>query len=313
MKNNILKIGMAFLGIMLSACLDDDKYALDPSSTQNVIEFMDPSVPVSPVGSIYPAYATSFVLAPSAEFVILASFSGPQSNSQDIDLTFTVDPAALIAYNQQQHDDLHGPTFELMPEANYDMASMTTTIPSGQTKVPVTITVYPENFDFSKNYAIPLRIQSSSHGVLSAHYSVAILGIGVRNLYDGVYDITGGNIQRNSATGPDPALSGNYVPDLQIELNTITSNAVAFAPVWKDGSGIAGIDGTSITIIESPDVNGNYPITFASSNPLLKAIPGAENFYNPTTKEFTININWGTAPSTRVITGMKLKYNSPRP
>jgi hypothetical protein len=50
MKKNFLRICVALLGITLVACLDDDKYALDPSGTENVIEFYDPSVPTSPSG-----------------------------------------------------------------------------------------------------------------------------------------------------------------------------------------------------------------------------------------------------------------------
>jgi hypothetical protein len=270
-------------------------------------------VPSSPSGSIYPVYSSSYLLSPQDGFEIQIGYSGPNENPTNIDLTLALDPAALDMYNTQMvhglngASGLHGTTYELMPEENYDISTMSLTIPKGESSVSLPITVYPDKFDFSKNYAIPLRIVTASHGTLSAHYSVAILAVGVRNDYDGVYAITAGNIQRNSASGPDPALSGDYVDDLEVDLITLASNRVSFEPVWKDGSGIAGIDGTSITI------NPDNSILVKSSNPTMKHIVGAENKYDPATREFTINIEWGTAPSNRVITGLKLEYLGPRP
>jgi hypothetical protein len=306
---NIFKIYLLLLAGLMASCLEDDKFALDPSDTKNVIEFMDPSVPASPSGAIYPAYATSFVFAPSAELEQIISFSGPNDNNEDITLTLAVDPVALEEYNRQMHDELHGQTYDLMPADNYDLETTTVTIPKGQTKTSLTITVYPEKFDFARNFAIPLRIVSASSGVLSAHNSTVILAVGVRNNYDGIYEIIGGNIQRNSATGPDPVLSGDYVPGLTLNATTLSSNQIAFQPYWKDGSGIGGIDGTFATINESTNA-----VTMASAtNATLKNIPGAINVYDPATRTFTLNFDWGAAPSNRVITGLQLRWIGPRP
>jgi hypothetical protein len=320
MKKNIAKICLLILGGAMASCLEDDKPALDPSGTQNIIEFLDPSVPSSPSGSVYPAYSASFTLAPEATFEQIISFSGANENGQDITLQLAVDPSALSEYNYQMHNSLHGTEYELMPESNYEISTFTVTIPKGQTKVSLPITVYPDQFDFSKDYAIPLRIVTSSSGTLSAHFSVAILNVGVRNIYDGVYDVKAGNIQRNSATGPDPALSGDYKAGIQISLRTMSADRLAFEPVWKDGSGIAGIDGTSIQVLGTTNPDGTSPIKITSStNPVLKNTPTLANVYNPADAAyggkptFTINIDWGAAPSTRVITGLKLVYNSPRP
>jgi hypothetical protein len=314
LMKKIIKIYLLLASaVLVSSCLEDDKAPLDPSRTQNIIEFLDSSVPASPAGSIYPVYASSYLLSPQDGFELKISYSGPNENNADINLALAIDPSALDEYNTQMvhglngSAGLHGTTYDLMPETNYDISTMALTIPKGQSQVSLPITVYPDKFDFSRNYAIPLRIVSASTGTLSAHYSVAILAVGVRNDYDGVYAITGGNIQRNSATGPDPALSGDYVDDLEVELITLASDRVSFEPVWKDGSGIAGIDGTSITI------NPDNSILVKSSNPTMKHIVGTENKYDPATREFTINIEWGTAPSNRVITGLKLKYTGPRP
>jgi hypothetical protein len=316
MKNIFLKAYVLILGVVLASCLEDDKYAVDPEGTQNIIEFIDPSVPASPAGSIYPAYSTSYVLAPEAEYQIIVSYSGANDgNEQAIDLQLAVDPSALYEYNKHMTEGmygepgLNGSVYDLMPEENYSIASTSVTIPAGQRKATVSITVFPEKFDFSKNYAIPLKIVSASHGTLSAHYSTAMLAIGVRNIYDGVYEVVGGSITRNSPTGPDPVLGGDYVEDLTQDLVTLASNVLAIEPIWKDGSPVGGVAGTSLTIDEAT----NEVTVKSSTNPAVKNSLGEENSYDPASKTFTLNFAWGSGASTRVISNLQLRYVSPRP
>ena len=316
MKNIFVKISVLALVVGLSSCLKDDDYALDPGGVKNVVEFLDPSVPASPAGSIYPVYSTSYTLSPSAVYEIEVSYSGPEDAApQNIDVQLGVDPIALEEYNTQMTQGLYGGSplggtvYELMPAELYDLGAETLTIPKGQKKASLSITVYPDQFDFSKDYALPLRIVSASHGALSAHFSVALLKIGVRNIYDGIYEIVGGSITRNSATGPDLSLGGNYVEGLTLDLITLSSNSLAIDPVWKDGSGIGGIDGTSITI----DPATNLVTMKSSTNPALKNTPATVNAYDPDTKTFTLNFDWGAAPNTRIIADHKLEYVGPRP
>src|SRR5688500_5182462 len=100
MKNRILKIFVLLLIIaMMTSCLDDDKAPLDPEGSHNVIEFLDPSVPGSPAGSIYPVWTAVTEIQPSFAFQQLISYSGPNANDSDIQLTLAIDPVALQAYN----------------------------------------------------------------------------------------------------------------------------------------------------------------------------------------------------------------------
>jgi hypothetical protein len=306
---------LALFAVTLGSCLDDDKAVLDPSGSNNIIEFADMSVPSSPAGSVYPAYSNSFVLAPQVELIQEVNFAGPNGNDRDIQLTLAVDPAALELYNKHMHDGLYGKPglngteFDLMPTENYTIPNLNVTIPKGQTRAQISITVFPEKFDFSKNFAIPLRIVSASSGIISKNFSVAILGIGVRNNYDGIYEIMGGSITRNSATGPDLVLGGPYDPNLELELKTLGSNTVSIEPVWKDGSGIGGITGTQLAINQTT----NAVTVTSTGNATLKNTPGTINVYDPTNREFTLSFDWGVAPSTRIISGLKLKYIGPRP
>jgi hypothetical protein len=78
-------------------------------------------------------------------------------------------------------------------------------------KVTTSIEFFPDQFDLSKSFVLPLRIASSSEGTLSAHFSVALLAVVVKNLYDGIYEITDGNIFRNLGGTPDAVLGGDYI------------------------------------------------------------------------------------------------------
>jgi hypothetical protein len=308
MKNNLLKICIAFLGIAMTGCLDDAKYALDPSGTENIIEFADASIPSNPAGAIYPVYTNTTEIVPSITFEAPISYSGPNKNTKDIQLTLAVDEVALLAYNQQMNEEFSGQgTYQMMPSTYYSFDDFTVTIPKGQTKVNISYTVFPEEFDLTQNFALPIRIVSSSEGTLSAHWSVAILAVVVKNQYDGVYDVIDGYIIRNSGSGPDAVLGGDYVDGLRWELATINGNTCGFDPTWKEGSGIGGI-GTPRLVV---DAATNNVTVSSTANATLKNTPATINSYDPATKTFVLNFDWGTAPNTRIIS-VTLKYNKPR-
>lgn len=245
MKNIFVRCIAALLTVMLVSCLNDDKYALDPSGSNNVIEFDDPQVPNSPFGSIYPAWVEAFQLAPSATFTRTIQFAGAQSNDQDIVVQVEVDPTALAEYNRQQNeglnggDPLHGPTFELIPEANYQIDNATITIPRGQKEAEISVTIFPEAFDLSRTYALPLRIVSASTGVLSKHYSVGIFGVVVKNRYDANYDV---DLRLSGWSAYGIQDGGPLVPYTDgIGLVTTGPNTVGLANNWAGTNLLPGL------------------------------------------------------------------------
>lgn len=324
MKKNFLKISAVLIGFVLVSCLDDDKYALDPSGSENVIEFTDPSVPNSPSGAVYPLWTAVTELQDSYTFSQTVSYSGPNSNNKDIELVIEVDPTALEEYNRQMEDVLHSDIYEMMPPSFYDFPATTVTIPKGQNKATFDITVFPVEFDLSRTFALPLRITSSSDGILSQHFSAALFAVVVKNLYDGIYAVEGGTIMRNQAAPPgfDPVLSGDFIAGLEIPFTTINGASTAFQPTWKDGSGIAGIDGTRVTVAEGVAYVAPagftapataWPATVTSAtNPVLQNTASRLNYYDPATKTFVLNFSWGAAPNTRVITNYELVWDRAR-
>lgn len=231
MKNNLLKFSVVALAIALTSCLDDDKYALDPGGSDNIIEFTDISVPISPFGAVHPAYVTSFNVAEEAEFNVVISYSGPNSNSRNIELTLAVDPVALELYNAERlEEDASYVPYEVLPEELYSIESMTVTLPKGETKLSVPVTVFPDQFDLSKKYALPLRIASSSSGILSSVYSAAIFGTVVKNRYDGLYTVEGSMVDVTNA-----AFTGIYPKN--VSLRTVDGNTVDY---YDEDYGLAG-------------------------------------------------------------------------
>jgi hypothetical protein len=185
MKNKILRIYALMLCVFLASCLDDDKQPLDPEGAENILEFDNISIPVSPLGAVHPLWAVAFDFSPQEQFDVVISYAGPTSNSRDIELTVEVDPFVLEAYNAEQ-----GTSYQLLPEDFYDFTG-TVTLPKGETKVSLPVTVYPENFDLSLQYALPLRIVSSSSGIISGNWGAAVFATVAKNLYHGTYHSTG--------------------------------------------------------------------------------------------------------------------------
>ncbi len=214
---------------MLASCLDDDKAPLDPSGSHNVIEFLDPSVPVSPSGAIYPAWLTSFSVSPEVEFEQTVSYSGPNGNDRDIQIALSVDPVALDEFNSQMIQRGQ-PTYDLLPENLYEIETMNLTIPKGQTKVSFKIKVFPDQFDLSKTFAIPVRIASASSGVISKNFSVAILATVVKNKYDGIYAVEGSMVDVTNAD-----FTGYYPKE--IALQTVNGNTVKYYDHGEDLDG----------------------------------------------------------------------------
>ncbi len=96
-------------------------------------------------------------------FVRTVSFSGPNDNNEDIEVTLELDQAALDAYNDQQVDGpdgegLHGPTYEILPEDHYDIESLELTIPKGRKQLSCISKCILSLFDLSKKYALPLKL-----------------------------------------------------------------------------------------------------------------------------------------------------------
>lgn len=307
MKNNIVKIGVLLLGINLAACLDDSKYALDPNGTNNVIEFYDPSVPSSPSGAVYPAWVRAFPLGEEDQFEQIINYAGPNSNDKDIVLELEVDPLALEEYNTQLTVGLNGADpldesfvpYELLPEDLYDIADLTVTIPKGERTATVSVTIYPNDFDLSKRFALPLRIKSASSGVLSAHFSVGIFAIVIKNEFDAAYDLAMWTTGWQAYGIYNSMVFLDY-PNPGMGLATTGPNTVQCVNLWAGSNLLPGATTTGFTQfgnaspiftfdlnLTSVDIDANPATPPVMVNKLLSVTNGI--FPNPAGRQFEIN------------------------
>jgi hypothetical protein len=244
--------------LIFTSCLKDH-LALDPAQSNNVIEFANTGTNVSPAGAIYARFSSdlgSLKSGDSASFNVNLSYSGASMAPADINVTLAIDTAALNAYNEDQGTD-----YALPPASVYHISS-TSVIKKGTQTVQVKVTVVNNDvFDFNINYALPIKISAVSSGVISGNYGTAVYSFAVRNVYDGIYEMTGTMVDATSS-----ALTGYY--PVEVPLITYSGNSVAlWDPVYSDNYGhvIHSGTGNSVYGTFSPvfafDAAGNVTVT----------------------------------------------------
>jgi len=295
-KNLIIKSIIPALTVVLSfsSCLKDENIQQDFTHLKPMVEIADtsPNVDGAPNSTTLAMIANTTPVTFNLE--LRYAFSEP---SPGVSVTIDIDPAVLTKYNT-----VKGTARQVLPSTFYSIANKTVTIPAGSNSVKVPILIpNPSAISATTPYAIPLKITNASGVDISGNFGSHVILVNLKNIYDGVYSRIG-NIQRNSATGPDPALSGNYTgPDASLTTESQFSNFYV-SPTWVNGSGIAGIgtpgaDGVKFTV----DPATNKVTMSCPANATLANTVGAPNFYDPATRTFHVAFQWGVAPNTRVI------------
>lgn len=224
MKSIIKFIGFVLLASTFSSCLKDE-VAMDPANSVNVIEFKNPSSFVSPYGSKYALYSRAFDLAAENEYPVTVSYSGANVAPQDITVNLGTDPTALTQYNTEQ-----GAHYDLIPSSLYVLPA-SVVIPRGQRTATVNLKIKSSSFDFSKNYVLPIQIQTVSSGTVSGNFGTILLNVSAKNKYDGRYTVT--NITFRHAT--NAAFSANTPRKRDLVTLTATSNYL-FDPDLNGGT-----------------------------------------------------------------------------
>jgi len=269
MKKNIIKVlSFILLGSTLTSCLKDDSLILDPTKTNNVVEFANPSQIVK-VGTIYPLYVLSYDYTSTlttATVPVTVSYSGPEATApQDITVNIAVGTEDQVnEYNEAGYQD---DELTFMTPDKYKLASTTLVIKKGESKATTTILCDFTKFDLSEQAVLPLNITSASYGIISANFKTVLLNIGPKNIYDGVY-----RYQTSAAT----ALRPNSDSD-DAELVTSGPNSVKGHLLnYYSNEVVYTIDPATNTVITS--MTSLLPI----GNP-------GPSTYDPATKSFKLN------------------------
>ncbi|WET69935.1 DUF1735 domain-containing protein [Sphingobacterium sp.] len=310
MKKIINYISVLLLPFMFTSCLKDDAI-IGPDAAgnvENIIEFKNFVAPSSGTSSKYPLYIQAFDMVPTTDFAIPVQIAGVYNPKADIKVTLELDNSILTAYNAQ-----NGSKYQPLQTANYTVSTYEVTIPKGQKIGNLNIKFFPEKFDFKESYALGLKIKSVSEGTISGNFGAIVLGVVPKNLYDGVYTVEKGLVQRytGGALNIGDALNGSLAGNPKVTLKSIDGNTVEITNMkWAGGaSGIAGIDNLRATINPAT----NEVTMFALGAPTLRNIAGKVNKYDPATKTFTLNFDWAQTTNKREILDLQIKFDSPRP
>jgi hypothetical protein len=229
-----------------------------------------------------------------------------------VTMNYAIDPAILDTYNTEHEESL-----ELLDPSIYTLvgaASGTISFAAGEAQKEIAIDLDVATIDFAKRYAIPF-IFSSTGIEVSNTSNFAIIEVGVKNKYDGIYTYTG-HIGRYDGGCNLIELGGDVNPGVSAPLSTTGANTVSIQLLWATGSGIGGI-GTSQTVSIDPATNA-VTVTPVGANPgNWGPIPGEPNSYDPETGEIYISYKWST-PCAGALYGhirhvrVRLIYKGPR-
>jgi hypothetical protein len=214
MKKYLKIIPLFAIVLGLSSCLKDD--AIIGTTPSNIVEFYTTDPLASSGTSIYPIYVKSFFSRPDQKFNVTLSYSGTDVAPEDITVNIAVDDAAIGKFNATG-----GTQYTLLPSNAYTLPGTSFTIKKGERRVVFTINVKPETFDFSLNYALPLTITSATSGTVSGNFGTVLYAIGARNLYDGLYTVTG-----TFSDATNAAFTGRYPSDYYLQTQTGTTAAL---------------------------------------------------------------------------------------
>lgn len=298
MKNkNIIKWVFPVLCVVgLSSCLKNKNLQPDFSETTPVIEL--PVASPTGDGSVN-SLSTSLTQSDTpSKYSFYVNYAASSTKATDIKVSLGVSPAAIDNYNAAHADD---DPIVIMPAAAYTMPT-TVTIPAGQRRVEVPLSVVSKMLDPNFTYGIPVTVTDASGEVISKNFGSLVVKVAVKNQYDGKYSYKGYIFREG-----DAVLSGNF-KGLTSDLETRGANAVSFPnPVWSNGTGVGGIGGLTITV----DPLTNKVTMKSTERADLGNVPGYDNRYDPATKTFYLSFKWNASPTSRIATDT-LTYTGPR-
>jgi hypothetical protein len=295
MKKITIKVLPVLIGILgLTSCLKDAP-SFNPDDSNNVLEFGNTG-PVQHYGDQigFISDLGSIAEGDTATFNVNLSYSGAKTAGEDINVTLDVDQSLLTG------------TDHVLPPAELYSLPKTAVIKKGNQVTQIKVTVKrTAAFDFTANYAIPLRITAVSNGSpISGNFGAALYAFALRNQFDGVYQMKGYSLRAGF-----PDYTGNFKP-IEMGLQTAGATSVQFTDlqVWANGGGV-GVGKPVISIDVKPSANV-FDVLMSSDGGISNA-PGYTSRYDVASKTFYISFTWGAGPSSRLATDT-LTYLRPR-
>ncbi|WP_395802930.1 hypothetical protein [Daejeonella sp.] len=170
--------------------------------------------------------------------------------------------------------------------------------------------------DPTLKYAVAYTIGNTGGATVTAGTQKSITVVfTVLNKYDGMYSfqsVSQFNRYTNGVLNTGDVLMGSLVGLPNRAFTTIDGNTLTWTPVWANGGGVGGVDNFRLYV----NPTTNQTTMTALGNATLKNSPGKPNYYDPATKTFYLNFEWGggSAPGGNGRDmSVVLKYEGKRP
>ena len=302
-KISLLSSVLATLLVTGTGCLKDelaDESQTNPDipSSPSVIELPGP---LRVTNSYRTSYAVSLISSTKDTTfnMVPVKLASAEPASEDIQVELELVPALLNAYNDSTGSHLVQPASNLYKFPN----GLTVTIAKGAREGALAFSAKPTDLE-GADYGFGFRIKSVSNSkyLISGNFNNAVVIVGVRNKYDGIYSVKGYALRAG-----DAALTGNFT-GAERGLVTTGPNSVIWddLALWGDGSSGIGIGEPEFAI--NPTTN---KVTITSAGGAMNA-PNYDSRYDPATKTFYVSFTWGAGPAARLATDT-LTYTGPRP
>jgi len=224
-------------------------------------------------------------------------------------------PAIVTNYNTA-----HGTNYIPLPVSAYTIdpgnpfngTEWTVTFNPGEHAKPILIKLDASKLDLAQQYALGFTITDANGARIASDLESAMIEVGVKNKYDGIYSVESGYVQRYTAPGvpENPStLSGPLTGNPDVRMVTVGPNTVELQGIQWSASqgGVGGINNLTVTV----DPATNLVTMSALGNATLTNWAGHVNKYDPATKTFYLAFRWNPASTTREYETV-LKYKGPR-
>lgn len=308
---------IALSGLLFTACKKVELAKPLEDRGQTIVKFM-----TSPNdnGTNYNLVTIDLSSTPQTVGVVDVRRDVPNETELNKTMTVTIkdDPSVISAFN-----NVNGTAIVALPASAY-------TVDPGnpRTGTDYTMTFQPGEFakwlkinmpnsatlDLTKRYGIGLTMVvavTGADGRVSFENRSTLVEIGLKNKWDGIYEITGEALRAG-----DAALTGAFGP-YERGFATSGPNSVQWqgSVLWAAGaSQLPGGYEPSITI--DPATNKITSITSPNgiymTSPIVRTdIVGTTQRYDPATKTFYFEFSYGAGPGSRLFS-IKAKYLRPR-
>jgi hypothetical protein len=245
------------------------------------------SISIKQEGTIYMPQAFStrgqiaLTLVDSPQGVIFgAAYGGLQSPSQDVNVTFKIDTAAIKAFNLK-----NGTSYIAFPTSSYAVPALTGVIKAGSTSsVPLKVNFTTKLLGTNTNYMLPITLTSTSSGTLDTSLVTTYFSINkLVNIYDGSYHTIG--TRTNYDANGVYVSPVNTIDDTRI-LTTISADSSSINTIANLGA----YNGTVFYV----KVKSDNTCVFTGklqNDPNVPVVnqPGTVSTYNPANKVFTVH------------------------